>query len=97
MGYTGKMMIVVSCVTVEDNPNNRPKAHPHKLVGRAESCKNGVCRVRLRGDNMTVSFPNLGIQCVRRKDVEASLSERQRERVDPFGGIFFSLSSIYLK
>ncbi|XP_043473109.1 transcription factor p65-like isoform X2 [Leptopilina heterotoma] len=88
VGYTGKMMIVVSCVTVEDNPNNRPKAHPHKLVGRAESCKNGVCRVRLRGDNMTVSFPNLGIQCVRRKDVEASLSERQRERVDPFGAGF---------
>ncbi|XP_051171659.1 embryonic polarity protein dorsal-like isoform X2 [Leptopilina boulardi] len=84
VGYTGSITIVVSCVTVEDNPNNRPRAHPHKLVGRAESCKNGVCRVRLRGDNMTVSFPNLGIQCVRRKDVEASLTEREKERVDPF-------------
>lgn len=81
------MTIVVSCVTVEDNPLNRPKAHPHKLVGRADTCKNGVCRVDLKGDNMTVSFPNLGIQCVRRKDVEASLTERQEARVDPFGGM----------
>ena len=82
------MTVVVSCVTVEDNPNQRPKPHPHKLVGKPDQCKNGVCRVDVKGDNMTVSFPNLGIQCVKKKDVEASLAERERERVDPFNSRF---------
>ena len=33
---------------------------------------------------MTVSFPNLGIQCVKKKDIDESLTLRQQIRVDPF-------------
>jgi len=33
---------------------------------------------------MTIEFPHLGIQCVRKKDVEASLRERRGIRVDPY-------------
>ena len=85
------MFVVVSCVTVEEDPTKLPRPHPHKLVGRVEHCKNGVCRVELKGDNMTVSFPNLGIQCVKKKDVEGSLNEREKERVDPFNSKFRNL------
>ena len=33
---------------------------------------------------MNCSFPNLGIQCVKKKDIEDALSLRQQIRVDPF-------------
>ena len=70
--------MVVSCVTFD--PPYRP--HPHNLVGK-EGCKKGVCTIPL-GENMTVSFPNLGIQCVKKKDIDESLTLRQQIRVDPF-------------
>eukprot|EP00092_Neocalanus_flemingeri_P005309 GFUD01005717.1.p1 GENE.GFUD01005717.1~~GFUD01005717.1.p1 ORF type:complete len:913 (-),score=220.83 GFUD01005717.1:325-3063(-) len=78
VGYTGRAVVVVSCVTFD--PPYRP--HPHNLVGK-EGCKKGVCTIPL-GDNMTVSFPNLGIQCVKKKDIDESLTQRQQIRVDPF-------------
>jgi len=78
VGYTGRAVVVVSCVTNE--PPYRP--HPHNLVGK-EGCKKGVCTIPL-GENMTVSFPNLGIQCVKKKDIDESLTLRQQIRVDPF-------------
>ena len=34
--------------------------------------------------DMTAVFPNLGVQCVRRKDVADSLGRRQEIKVDPF-------------
>lgn len=33
---------------------------------------------------MTVSFQNLGIQCVKKKDIEEALKTREEIRVDPF-------------
>ena len=33
---------------------------------------------------MNCSFPNLGIQCVKKKDIEESLVLRQQIRVDPY-------------
>ena len=44
----------------------------------------GVCKEYVNSEDMTVEFPHLGIQCVRKKDVEASLRERREIRVDPF-------------
>ncbi|XP_058789851.1 embryonic polarity protein dorsal-like isoform X2 [Phymastichus coffea] len=73
-------IVVVSCVTKD--PPYRP--HPHNLVGK-EVCKKGVCRIKLSGDNMTASFDKLGIQCVKRKDIEEALNVREAEQVDPFG------------
>ena len=78
IGYTGKAVVVVSCVT-----NEAPyKSHPHNLVGK-EGCKKGVCTIHMN-DDMTASFPNLGIQCVKKKDIDESLTLRQQIRVDPF-------------
>lgn len=79
MGYKGRAMVVVSCVT-KDAPY-RP--HPHNLVGK-EVCKQGVCTVEVPSGNMVVTFSNLGIQCVKKKDIEEALRVRQELRVDPF-------------
>ena len=49
-------------------------------VGR-EGCKKGVCTVYVNNEEMTAEFPHLGVQCVRRKDVQQSLSHRQQIKV----------------
>ncbi|XP_068249169.1 uncharacterized protein [Palaemon carinicauda] len=79
MGYKGPAVVVVSCVTVD--PPYRP--HPHNLVGK-EGCKKGVCTMRINNDSMQCVFSNLGIQCVKRRDVEEALKQREDIRVDPF-------------
>eukprot|EP00096_Caligus_rogercresseyi_P014482 TRINITY_DN6999_c0_g1_i2.p1 TRINITY_DN6999_c0_g1~~TRINITY_DN6999_c0_g1_i2.p1 ORF type:complete len:382 (+),score=129.89 TRINITY_DN6999_c0_g1_i2:650-1795(+) len=80
MGYRGPAVVVVSCV--EDKLPYR--AHPHNLVGKDGICKKGVCSMDINSDDMTCSFQNLGIQCVKRKDAPDSLAQRQMIRVDPF-------------
>lgn len=57
--------------------------HPHKLVGK-EGCKKGVCTVEINNEAMSVSFSNLGIQCVKKRDIEEALKSREEIRVDPF-------------
>ncbi|XP_059221786.1 embryonic polarity protein dorsal isoform X2 [Stomoxys calcitrans] len=79
VGYTGNVKIIVSCVTA-DEPY-RP--HPHNLVGK-EGCEHGVCTMRLKGAPMRAVFSNLGIQCVKKKDIKAALEERERINIDPF-------------
>nr|CAI5846238.1 unnamed protein product [Callosobruchus analis] len=79
VGYSGNAWVLVSCVT-KDSPY-RP--HPHNLVGR-EGCTSGICRLQIPPDTMTISFPNLGIQCVKKKDIAQALEQRQRLQVDPF-------------
>ncbi|KAJ8976236.1 hypothetical protein NQ317_009733 [Molorchus minor] len=79
VGYKGRAVVVVSCVT-KDPPH---KPHPHNLVGR-EGCKRGVCTLEIPADTMTVHFSNLGIQCVKKKDIEHALRVREEIRVDPF-------------
>ncbi|CAH0560657.1 unnamed protein product [Brassicogethes aeneus] len=74
-----KAVVVVSCVT-KDAPH---KPHPHNLVGR-EGCKKGVCTMEIPAETMSVTFTNLGIQCVKKKDIESALREREELRVDPF-------------
>lgn len=59
------------------------RAHPHKLVGK-DICSKGVCTLEINNDTMTATFANLGIQCVKKKDIDESLKERERIRVDPF-------------
>lgn len=79
VNYKGRAVVVVSCVT-KDAPY-RP--HPHNLVGK-ENCKKGVCTVEVSGESMTATFANLGIQCVKKKDIEEALKVREEIRVDPF-------------
>ena len=40
--------------------------------------------MNVSSEDMTVEFQHLGIQCVRKKDVEDSLKQRKDIRVDPF-------------
>lgn len=80
IGYKGPAVVVVSCVE-EKEPY---RCHPHKLVGKDGMCKKGVCSMDINTPDMTVTFQNLGIQCVRRKDAPASLAQREKIQVDPF-------------
>lgn len=84
VGYKGPAIVVVSCVT-KDAKNGKYRAHPHNLVGK-DNCKKGVCTVNVNPDTMRVIFSNLGIQCVKKKDIEHHLSIREEIRVDPYLG-----------
>ena len=44
----------------------------------------GVCKEYVNSEDMTIEFHHLGIQCVRKKDVETSFRERRSIRVDPY-------------
>lgn len=80
-------IVVVSCVTKE-----KPyQPHPHNLVG--PDCRDGVCTVKIKGNHI-VTFPNVGIQCCKRHDVEESLKNREKIRVDPFGTGYPATSAI---
>lgn len=59
------------------------RPHPHNLVGK-EGCKKGVCTLEINSETMRAVFSNLGIQCVKKKDIEAALKAREEIRVDPF-------------
>ncbi|XP_059489897.1 embryonic polarity protein dorsal-like isoform X2 [Neocloeon triangulifer] len=80
VNFTGRCMAVVSCVT-KDQPY---MVHPHNLVGK--DGKQGVCTAAVDTETMTCQLTNLGIQCVKKKEVERSLEVRRRLRIDPFKG-----------
>ncbi|XP_029536323.1 transcription factor RelB-like isoform X1 [Oncorhynchus nerka] len=76
-----KVMVTVSLVT-KDYPY-RP--HPHCLVGKDCADGTGICVICLNPhSNRRHSFANLGIQCVRRKELDASLEKRRNQKIDPF-------------
>lgn len=78
VNYTGKAVVVVSCVT-KDKPY---KPHPHNIVGKGDGFKDGILTKHLSEASCT--FNTLGIQCVKKKDIEDSLKTRNNLRVDPF-------------
>ncbi|XP_018604378.1 transcription factor RelB isoform X2 [Scleropages formosus] len=74
-----KVKITVSLVT-KDIPH-RP--HPHSLVGK--DCADGICVIFLNPrTHQRHSFTNLGIQCVRRKELDSALEKRRKQKIDPF-------------
>nr|XP_026692312.1 rel1 protein isoform X1 [Ciona intestinalis]BAE06668.1 RelA [Ciona intestinalis] len=80
LNYSGVAIMRVSLVSKDDPP--RP--HPHSLVGR--DCNNGVCQINVDpGNQMLGVFPNLGIQCVRRREVSQAIQDRLNHGVNPFG------------
>merc|ERR1711976_206734 len=85
VGTNRKACVVVSCVT---HDTDIPRAHPHNLVSPAsvgkDGCKKGVCTVYTNPEDNTIEFQHLGIQCVRKKDIEESLKLRKDIKVDPF-------------
>uniref|UniRef100_A0A1A9W5W7 RHD domain-containing protein n=1 Tax=Glossina brevipalpis TaxID=37001 RepID=A0A1A9W5W7_9MUSC len=78
VGYRGDAVVVISCVT-KDQPH---LPHPHKLIGIG--CQEGIYNRRVNTENMPMEINNLGIQCVKKKDIESSLNEREKMRIDPF-------------
>lgn len=79
INYTGEVLIRVSLVS-KDTP---PRPHPHSLVGK--DCMNGICQVRVNPETqMSACFSNLGIQCVKRKEVSGALLDRKNLGIDPY-------------
>ncbi|XP_027286688.1 transcription factor RelB-like isoform X6 [Cricetulus griseus] len=71
---------VTACLVWKDWPH---RVHPHSLVGK--DCTDGVCRVRLRPHvSPRHSFNNLGIQCVRKKEIEAAIERKIQLGIDPY-------------
>ncbi|XP_018787556.1 PREDICTED: embryonic polarity protein dorsal isoform X2 [Bactrocera latifrons] len=79
VGYEGKARILVSCVT-KDKPFRQ---HPHQLVG--QDCKHGYC-IRYVGPDtpLRVELSNIGIRCVKKKEITESLEMRKSRKIDPF-------------
>uniref|UniRef100_A0A3B3HMJ9 V-rel avian reticuloendotheliosis viral oncogene homolog B n=1 Tax=Oryzias latipes TaxID=8090 RepID=A0A3B3HMJ9_ORYLA len=85
-----RVTVTVSLVT-KDLPH-RP--HPHCLVGKDCPPGSGICvllfvfysneKCQQRSLFYPHSFANLGIQCVRRKELEVSLQKRRNQNIDPF-------------
>lgn len=76
-----KVTVTVSLVTKD--PPHRP--HPHCLVGKDCPNGSGICVVSFNPhSSRRHSFANLGIQCVRRKELDMSLQKRRSQNIDPF-------------
>eukprot|EP00092_Neocalanus_flemingeri_P002506 GFUD01002682.1.p1 GENE.GFUD01002682.1~~GFUD01002682.1.p1 ORF type:complete len:303 (+),score=89.17 GFUD01002682.1:196-1104(+) len=80
VGSSGPALVVVSCV---DHDKDRPRAHPHNLVGGAQ-CRQGVCVVKVKSSASPVKIQQIGIQRVGREEIRHSLKQRKHIRVDPF-------------
>ncbi|CAB1454663.1 unnamed protein product [Pleuronectes platessa] len=79
--YIKRVTVTVSLVT-KDLPH-RP--HPHCLVGKDCPIGSGICEVSLNPhSSRRHSFANLGIQCVRRRELDSSLQKRRSQNIDPF-------------
>lgn len=75
--YSGPLRVRISLVT-----KNQPyKPHPHELVGK--DCKHGYYEADLQ-ERRIHSFQNLGIQCVKKKDVGEAVSCRLQTQNNPF-------------
>uniref|UniRef100_UPI0037E795D0 transcription factor RelB homolog n=1 Tax=Semicossyphus pulcher TaxID=241346 RepID=UPI0037E795D0 len=75
--------VKVTASLVTKDPPHRP--HPHCLVGKDCPNGSGICVVTVNPhSSRRHSFANLGIQCVRRKELDASLEKRRNQNIDPF-------------
>ncbi|KAM4754911.1 LOW QUALITY PROTEIN: transcription factor RelB [Cyanocitta cristata] len=71
---------VTACLVWKDWPH---RVHPHGLVGK--DCAQGLCRVLLQPHtNPRHSFSNLGIQCVKKKEIEGAIEKKLQLGIDPF-------------
>ncbi|XP_020491858.1 putative transcription factor p65 homolog isoform X1 [Labrus bergylta] len=75
--------VTVTASLVTKDPPHRP--HPHCLVGKDCPNNTGICVVTLNPHcSRRHSYANLGIQCVRRKELDVSLEKRRNLKIDPF-------------
>uniref|UniRef100_A0A667XRK0 REL proto-onco, NF-kB subunit n=1 Tax=Myripristis murdjan TaxID=586833 RepID=A0A667XRK0_9TELE len=78
LNYCGKGKVRVYLVT--KNEPYRP--HPHDLVGK--DCKDGYYEAEFGPDRRVIAFQNLGIQCVRRREVKDAILQRVARGINPF-------------
>ncbi|XP_028983350.1 proto-oncogene c-Rel [Betta splendens] len=78
LNYNGKGKVRVYLVT--KNEPYRP--HPHDLVGK--DCKDGFYEAEFGPDRRVIAFQNLGIQCVRRREVKDAIVQRVTRGINPF-------------
>ncbi|XP_023646915.2 nuclear factor NF-kappa-B p105 subunit isoform X1 [Paramormyrops kingsleyae] len=71
--YQGPARVVVQLVT----SSSEPHLHAHSLVGK--QCEKGICIADLAPKDSSISFPNLGILHVTKKNVSKTLEERMTE------------------
>ncbi|XP_053133862.1 transcription factor p65 isoform X2 [Hemicordylus capensis] len=76
--YVGPGKVRISLVTKE--VPHRP--HPHDLVGK--DCREGYYEAELAPERSIHSFQNLGIQCVRKRDLDKAVSKRIETSNNPF-------------
>ncbi|XP_029918324.1 nuclear factor NF-kappa-B p105 subunit [Myripristis murdjan] len=72
--YQGPARVVVQLVTASSTQTH---LHAHSLVGK--QCDKGICIADLPPKDSTISFPNLGILHVTKKNVSKTLEERMTE------------------
>ncbi|XP_060935216.1 nuclear factor NF-kappa-B p105 subunit [Limanda limanda] len=72
--YQGPARVVVQLVTALPTV---PQLHAHSLVGK--QCDKGICITDLQPKDSSISFPNLGILHVTKKNVAKTLEERMME------------------
>ncbi|XP_074503028.1 proto-oncogene c-Rel [Sebastes fasciatus] len=78
LNFCGKGKVRVYLVT--KNEPYRP--HPHDLVGK--DCKDGFYEAEFGPDRRVIAFQNLGIQCVRRREVKEAIVQRMTRGINPF-------------
>ncbi|XP_077429538.1 nuclear factor NF-kappa-B p105 subunit [Vanacampus margaritifer] len=74
--YQGPAHVVVQLVTAL---TALPRLHAHSLVGK--QCDKGVCVLDVPPKDDNITFPNLGIQHVTKKNVAKTLEERMCQAV----------------
>ncbi|KAG5266588.1 hypothetical protein AALO_G00233810 [Alosa alosa] len=78
LNHCGKGKVRVSLVTKSEP--YRP--HPHDLVGK--DCRDGYYEVEFGPERRVIAFQNLGIQCVRRREVKDAIIQRMTRGINPF-------------
>ncbi|KAM9809601.1 proto-oncogene c-Rel isoform 1-T1 [Syngnathus typhle] len=78
LNYSGKGKVCVYLVT--KNEPYRP--HPHDLVGK--DCKDGYYEAEFGPDRKVIAFQNLGIRCVKKREVKDAILQRISRGMNPF-------------
>ncbi|XP_071457703.1 proto-oncogene c-Rel isoform X4 [Marmota flaviventris] len=78
MNYCGKGKVRITLVT----KNDPYKPHPHDLVGK--DCRDGYYEAEFGQERRPLFFQNLGIRCVKKKEVKEAIISRISSGINPF-------------
>ncbi|XP_012788337.2 proto-oncogene c-Rel [Sorex araneus] len=76
--YYGKGKVRITLVT----KNDPYKPHPHDLVGK--DCRDGYYEAEFGQERRPLFFQNLGIRCVKKKEVKEAIISRIKAGINPF-------------